>query len=94
MALPASKGNIAKGSDYKTSRLLGHTHMLYLHSFLGQGLMAGRGGIYADGGDAAGACVPAGATVSYEYNDESWSVKGILGIDFLCDFWAITQVHT
>lgn len=79
MALPASKGNIAKSSkssDYKTSTLLGQTHLLYLHSFLGQGLMAGRGGIYEDGGESAGACVPADAKVSYEYNDKSWSVSG------------------
>lgn len=77
IALPASKGNVARSEDYKTSTLLGTTHLLYLHSFLGQGLLVGRGGIFDENSDAAGACVPSSSTVSYKYGDKSWTIKGM-----------------
>eukprot|EP00040_Diaphanoeca_grandis_P039451 m.259086 g.259086 ORF g.259086 m.259086 type:complete len:467 (-) comp37564_c0_seq1:50-1450(-) len=76
MGLATGKGNLARsaGPDYKTITLMGYTHTLFLHSYLGFGLMAGRSAIFKLGDGVASACVPSGSTASFKYGDASWNV--------------------
>lgn len=81
MDIGTGKGSVAPREDIEALRLMGTAHRLYLHSFLGYGLMAGRAGTFAagaklNGADGAEACIPNGGHAEFSYNDKQWSVQG------------------
>lgn len=85
MGVPTGKGNVAKdGDDYRTMTLMGFTHKLFLHSYLGFGLMAGRAAILKLGDDVSAKCIPKGSTASFKYGDNSWSVESNDADSFGC----------
>lgn len=47
MSVPRSRGNVGAALIDKT--ILGKTHGMFLHSYLGYGLMAGRSGVFGVG---------------------------------------------
>jgi apyrase len=54
----------------------GRTYNLYVHSFLGYGLLAARLAILQSHPDAAAACMPNGFSDDYKYGDSTVSAKG------------------
>ena len=75
-ALPVS--NAAKAppgyiSDVKGG---GKEYKLYVHSYLGYGLMAGRLGVLKAADDAAVACMPTGFEGKYKYKDGKADATG------------------
>jgi len=85
MSVPRSRGNVGAALIDKT--ILGKTHGMFLHSYLGYGLMAGRSGVFGVGvpkGDArrsgseplSSPCLPKGSSASFAYNADSWKLEG------------------
>ena len=77
----------SSGGQLVASTFMGKTHNMFLHSFLGFGLMAGRGkvlGHLVPPGDPRRtgqaeiltACVPRGAAVEFHYGDDVYRAKG------------------
>eukprot|EP00036_Acanthoecidae_sp_10tr_P013303 CAMPEP_0206293426 /NCGR_PEP_ID=MMETSP0106_2-20121207/4134_1 /ASSEMBLY_ACC=CAM_ASM_000206 /TAXON_ID=81532 /ORGANISM="Acanthoeca-like sp., Strain 10tr" /LENGTH=446 /DNA_ID=CAMNT_0053724027 /DNA_START=22 /DNA_END=1362 /DNA_ORIENTATION=+ len=96
MDIGVGKGSVAKTEDTKEITLLGSTHKLYLHSFLGYGLMAGRAGTFAAGAKLAtnaAACVPTGAVAKFSYRDDSWSVENTDGGGNANDCIELVKAH-
>eukprot|EP00041_Stephanoeca_diplocostata_P034656 m.1193700 g.1193700 ORF g.1193700 m.1193700 type:complete len:440 (-) comp24557_c0_seq47:4807-6126(-) len=81
MGVKTGKGSVAH-RDIRTFNYIGTTHQVFVHSFLGYGLMAGRKAVFEVGntknpGEGASACVPPGTTAKFTYGDDSFEVKGI-----------------
>lgn len=82
LSVPMGKGNLNHASDLISKSVMGADHKMFLHSYLGYGLMAGRDGILktADASTKGKcACVPPGATASFSYGSNSWAAEGVDG---------------
>jgi apyrase len=76
MSMPIGKGNIQHADNLISKSVMGSDHSMFLHSYLGYGLMAGRDGIFKTSPTGACPCVPPGSTVSFSYNKNDWNAKG------------------
>lgn len=82
LSVPMGKGNLNHASDLISKSVMGEDHKMFLHSYLGYGLMAGRDGILSTADRSTKgkcACVPPGATASFSYGSNSWAAEGVAG---------------
>ncbi len=77
---PAEAATAPGGYVYPTT-YRSRAYQLYVHSFLGYGLKAGRLAVLKQT-RAASACMPAGKTGDYTYNKETVDAAGTTGSDF------------
>jgi hypothetical protein len=81
MAIPTGKGNVGQVQVTRKD-ILGQRRDMFLKSFLGYGLMAGRDGILGVGvtetakreglSEVTCGCVPPGTKVTFEYGSNKW----------------------
>ena len=83
-AMPGDAASLRKGTPRKPSPPGyvesvsggGRSYDLYVHSFLGYGLLAARMAVLKATADAPGACLPSGFKGAYQYGDASLAVAG------------------
>lgn len=77
-ALPASTAAKAPPGYVSDVKGGGKDYKLYVHSYLGYGLMAGRIGVLKTAADAGLACMPTGFEGKYRYKDAEADASGSL----------------
>lgn len=82
LSVPMGKGNLNHAADLISKSVMGSDHQMFLHSYLGYGLMAGRDGILKTADSSTPGkcpCVPSDATASFTYGSNSWKAAGVDG---------------